>query len=152
MGFAKLQARFPKLGGARGNEYMPFVFLELGALVDGNRIFKRQRMQAKFITQARDGLAVGRFQFDPDEAIRLTDMIADVVKCNGLDFRVVEQKAVDDGTRLQYRIQSLILDCIAIYLWHAERAAKLARTHKHERSHGFWTVGVCRLHSPHNYN
>jgi hypothetical protein len=65
---------------------MSFVFLELGTLMDGNRILKGQLMQAEFISQARDGLAVWRLQFDPDEAIRLTDMIADVVKCNGVGF------------------------------------------------------------------
>ena len=78
--FAEFQARLPKLGSARGNKHVPFVFLEFGALVDGNRIFQRQRMEAEFIAQTRDGLAVGRLQFDPDETIRLSDMIADVVK------------------------------------------------------------------------
>jgi hypothetical protein len=37
---------------------VPFVFLELGALVDGNRIFQRKRVQAEFVAQARDGVAV----------------------------------------------------------------------------------------------
>ena len=126
MGFAKFHACFPKLGGARGNEHMPFVFLQLGALVGRNRVFQCQCVQAEFVTQPLNGLAVRGTQLDPDEAICQADMIADVVKGDGLDFRIVEQKAVDDGTRLKYRIQSLILDCIAKYLSHAKRAAILA--------------------------
>ena len=47
-------------------------------------------MQAKLVPQSRDGLVVGRSQLNPDEAIRLADMIADVGKGNGLDFRIVE--------------------------------------------------------------
>ena len=38
----------------------------------------------------------GDLQFDPDEAIRLADMIADVVKCDRLGFGIVEEQAVDD--------------------------------------------------------
>ncbi len=98
MGLAKFQARFPQLRGARGNEHVAFIFLELGALVGGNRIFQCQRVQSQFITKTRDGLAVGGFQLDPDEAVGLADVIADVVKCKGLDVCVLEEQAVDDGS------------------------------------------------------
>jgi hypothetical protein len=40
---------------------MPFVFLELGALVGGNRVFQRQRMQAELVAQAGDGRLSGDF-------------------------------------------------------------------------------------------
>jgi hypothetical protein len=63
---------------------MAFVLLELGALVGGNRVFQDQRMQPQFIAQASDGVAVGRFEFDPEKTPRLADMIADVVECNRL--------------------------------------------------------------------
>jgi hypothetical protein len=43
-------------------------------------------MQPEFIAQAGDGLAVGRFQFDPYETIKLADMITDIVKWYGLDL------------------------------------------------------------------
>jgi hypothetical protein len=76
-----------------------FVFFELGALMNGNRIFQRQRVQAEFIAQARNGRAVGRLQFDPDETVRLADMIADVFKCDGSGCGIVEEQAVDDGLR-----------------------------------------------------
>jgi hypothetical protein len=56
-------------------------------------------MQAELIAQTGDGLAVGRFEFDPDEAIRPADMIADIVKCDGLGFGIVEEQAVDDELR-----------------------------------------------------
>ena len=74
---------------------MPVVLFQLGALVRGNRIFQRQCMQAEFLAKAGDGLAVRRFQFDPDESIRLSDMIADVVECDGLGFGIGEEQAVD---------------------------------------------------------
>jgi len=86
MGFAQFDTRLPQLRGARGDEDMPVVFLEFGALVGGNRVFQRQRMQPEFIAETGDGLAVGRFQFDPDETIGLADMIADVVKWDGLNL------------------------------------------------------------------
>jgi len=76
-----------------------FVFLEFWALVGGDRIFQCQRMQPQLIAQAGDGLAVGRFEFDPDEAIRLADMVADVVECNRLDFGVLKEQTVDDELR-----------------------------------------------------
>jgi hypothetical protein len=78
---------------------MPFVFLELGTLVGGDRILQRQRMQAEFFTQAGDGLTVGRFDFDPDEAIRPADMVADVVEFDRLGPGVLEEQAVDDVPR-----------------------------------------------------
>jgi hypothetical protein len=74
---------------------MPVVVLQLGALVRRNRIFQRQRMQAEFLAQVGDGLAVRRFQFDPDESIRPSDMVADVVECDGLGFGIGEEQAVD---------------------------------------------------------
>jgi hypothetical protein len=46
MGFAKLHARLPQLSGARGNEQVLIVFLQLGTLVGGNGVFQRQRVQA----------------------------------------------------------------------------------------------------------
>ncbi|MGB9128775.1 MAG: hypothetical protein WCB97_03930 [Thiobacillus sp.] len=75
------------------------VFLEFCALMGGNRILQRQRMQAKLVAQTGDGLAVGRFEFDPYESIRPADMLADVVKSNRLDFGIVEEQAVDDELR-----------------------------------------------------
>ena len=68
----------------------------------GNRIFQRQRMQPELIAQAGDGLAVGRFQFDPDETIRLADVVADVVEGNGPDFGIVEEQTVDDVPPRQF--------------------------------------------------
>jgi hypothetical protein len=60
-------------------------------------------MQAQFVAQAFDGVTVGRIEFDPDEAIRLVDVVADVVECNGLGLGlglgVAEKQAVDDGLR-----------------------------------------------------
>ena len=90
VGFAEFHPRFPQLGGARGDEHMAFVFFQLGALMGRDRIFQRQCVQAKLVPQPRDSLVVGRSQLNPDEAIRLADMIADVGKGNGLDFRIVE--------------------------------------------------------------
>ncbi|MGK2951905.1 MAG: hypothetical protein ACSLEZ_05915 [Thiobacillus sp.] len=78
---------------------MSFVFLKLGTLVGGNRILQRQCMQAEFVAQTRDGLAVGRFEFDPDEAVRLIDMVADVVKIDRFSLGVLEEQAVDDVLR-----------------------------------------------------
>jgi hypothetical protein len=80
---------------------MLVVFLELGALMRGNRVFQRQCVQAEFVAQTRDGLAVRRLEFDPDEAIRLADVIADIVECDrfGLGLGVAEEQAVDDGLR-----------------------------------------------------
>jgi len=82
-------------------EIVAVVFLQLGALVGGNRVFQRQRMQAQFLAEAGDGPAVRGFQFDPDEPVRLPDMVADVVECDGLGFGVGEEQAVDDGLRLR---------------------------------------------------
>ncbi|WP_296891735.1 hypothetical protein [Thiobacillus sp.] len=99
---------------------MPVVLFQLGALVRGNRVLQRQRMQAEFLAKTGDGLAVRRFQFDPDESIRLSDVVADVVECDGLGFGIGEEQAVDgelqqrgtvvilgrvqvDGTRIQDR-------------------------------------------------
>ena len=69
----------------------------------GNGVFQRQRMQAELIAQTGDGLTVGRFEFDPDEAIRLADMIADVVKRDGfgLSLAVAEKQAVDVELRMR---------------------------------------------------
>ena len=38
------------------------------------------------------------------------NVVANIGKRNGLDFRIVEEEAVDDGTRLKNQSQSLILD------------------------------------------
>jgi hypothetical protein len=86
MRFAELHARFPQLRRARRNEDVPIVFLQFGTLVGGNRVFQRQRVQAEFLAQTGDGLAVRRFQFDPDETVRLPDMVANVVEFDGLGF------------------------------------------------------------------
>ncbi|WP_296822766.1 hypothetical protein [Thiobacillus sp.] len=86
---------------------MPVVLFQLGALVRGNRIFQRQRMQAEFLAKTSDGLAVRRFQFDPDEPVRLPDMLADVVECDGLGFGIGEEEAVDG--ELQQRVTVVIL-------------------------------------------
>ena len=99
MGFTEFDARFPQLSRARGNEQVLFIFLQLGTLVGGNGILQRQRMQSKLIAEAGDGQAVWRFELDPDETIRLTDMVADIVKRNGLNLGVMEEQAVDGGTR-----------------------------------------------------
>jgi len=56
-------------------------------------------MQSEFIAEARDGLAVGGFQFDPDETVRPADMVADVVKGDRAGCGVLEEQAVDDGLR-----------------------------------------------------
>jgi len=99
---------------------MSVVLFQLGALVRGDCIFQRQRMQAEFLAKTGDGLAVRRFQFDPDESVRLSDMVADVVECDGMGFGIGEKQAVDgelqqrgtvvilgrvhgDGTRIQDR-------------------------------------------------
>ncbi|MHB0975540.1 MAG: hypothetical protein ACYC0P_15015 [Thiobacillus sp.] len=79
---------------------MSVVVFQLGALVGGNRIFQRQRMQSEFLAQMGDGLAVRRFQFDPDEAVRLADMVADVVEGDGPGLGIGEEKAVVDGELL----------------------------------------------------
>ena len=99
--FAEFQARLPKLRRARGNEDVPFVVFQFGPLVRRNRVFQRQRMQAEFLPQAGDGLAVGGFQFNPDEAVRLPDMVADVVECDRLGLVFGKEQAVDDGLRLR---------------------------------------------------
>ena len=67
----------------------------------GNGVFQRQRMQAELIAEAVDGLAVGRLQLNPDETIRLADMLADVVKRDrlGLSLVVTEEQAVNLGLR-----------------------------------------------------
>jgi hypothetical protein len=84
MGLAELDARFPQLCSARGDEQMAVIFLELGALVGGNGVFQRQRMQAELFAQTGDEFAIRRFQFNPDETIILADMVADIVKGDGL--------------------------------------------------------------------
>jgi len=61
-------------------------------------------MQAKLAPQSRNNLPVRGFQFNPDKTIGLADMVADIVKRDGLDFSVLEKKAVDDGTWLQYQV------------------------------------------------
>lgn len=97
----------------------------------GNRIFQRQRMQPELIAQAGDGLAVGRFQFDPDEAIRLADVIADVVKWDGLDFGIVEEQAVDDVLQLERGCVAILVQApdahsiLARFVRHCEMADKL---------------------------
>lgn len=78
---------------------MTLIFLELGTLVGGNRILQRQCMQPQLVAKPGDGLAVGRLELDPDEAISLADVIADVVERNRLGFGIVEEQAVDDGLR-----------------------------------------------------
>jgi hypothetical protein len=55
----------------------------------GNRVFQCQRMQAEFVAQVLDGLAVGRVEFDPDEAIRTIDVVTDVCECNRPGLRLV---------------------------------------------------------------
>jgi hypothetical protein len=97
MGFAELHARFPHLRGANGDEQVLLVFFQLGALVGGNRVFQRQRMQAEFVAEAGDGLAVRRLEFDPDEAIILPDVVADVVESDAADVSILEKLAVDVG-------------------------------------------------------
>jgi hypothetical protein len=99
MGLAELDARFPQLRGARGNEQVSVVFFELGALVGGDGVFQRQRMQAEFFAQARDQRAIGGLQFDPDETIVLADMVTDAVKGDGLGGGIMEEQAVDDELR-----------------------------------------------------
>ena len=39
------------------------------------------------------------------------NVVADIGKRNSLDFRIMEEEAVDDGTRLQNQSQLLILVC-----------------------------------------
>ncbi|MFZ5574343.1 MAG: hypothetical protein ACOY5S_03955 [Pseudomonadota bacterium] len=56
------------------------VFLELGALVGRDRVLQRQRVQAELLAQPRDGVAVGRLQLDPEEAVGLADVFADRVE------------------------------------------------------------------------
>jgi hypothetical protein len=58
-------------------------------------------MQPEFVAQAGDGLAVGLFELDPDEAVRLADMVADVGLRDGLGFGIVEEQAVDGELQLQ---------------------------------------------------
>jgi len=75
------------------------VFLELGALMGGNGILQRQFVQAEFLAQPGDRLAVGCFHLDPDETIGMRNMLADVVEFDRLDFGIVEEQAVDDELR-----------------------------------------------------
>ena len=91
---------------------MSFVILQFGPLVRRNRVFQRQRMQAEFLPQAGDGLAVGGFQFNPDEAVRLSDMVADVVECDGLGFGVGKEQAVDDGLQLRREMCTILVHAI----------------------------------------
>ena len=69
-----------------------------GTLVGGNGVFQGELVQAEFLAQSGDGLAVGRLQFDPDEVVGTGNVVADVVKRDRLDFGIVEEQAVDDGT------------------------------------------------------
>jgi len=85
---------------------MAFVFLELGALVGGNRVFQRQRVQAERIAQASNGLAVRRPGFDPDEAVRLPDMLKDLVKRDSLGVSAMEERAVDGSLLFSNRHRS----------------------------------------------
>jgi hypothetical protein len=101
MRFAEFQACFPQLRRAYGNENVSLVVFQFGPLVRGNRVFQRQRMQAEFLAQAGDGLAVRRFQFNPDETIRFFDVVTDVVEFDGLGFGIGKEKAVDDGLQLR---------------------------------------------------
>jgi hypothetical protein len=75
------------------------VFLELGALMGRNGILQREFVQAEFLAQLGDSLAVGCFHLDPDETIGMDNMLADVVEFDRLDFGIVEEQAVDDGLR-----------------------------------------------------
>ncbi|MCA1979100.1 MAG: hypothetical protein LDL19_07665 [Thiobacillus sp.] len=75
---------------------MRFVFFQLGSLVGGDRVLQRQRMQAELVAEPGDGLAVGRFQFDPEKAVRLADVLADVVEGNRPGLAVENEQAVDD--------------------------------------------------------
>jgi hypothetical protein len=99
VGFPCLDVLIPQLHGSHGNKQMFTVFLDFGALLGGNGIFQRELVQAEFFSQPGDGLAVGRFQFDPDETVEMGNMLADVVKRNRLDFGILEEQAVDDAPR-----------------------------------------------------
>jgi hypothetical protein len=99
MRFTEFDPRVPELGGSHGDKQVPLVFLELGPLVGGDRVLQRQRVQAELVAQAGDSVAFGRFELDPDETVRLADVIADVVERNRLGFGVMEEQAVDDGLR-----------------------------------------------------
>jgi hypothetical protein len=75
------------------------VFLDLGTLVAGDGVFQRELVQAEFLAQSGDRRAVRRFQLDPDEVVGAGDVLADVVERDRLDYGIVEEQAVDDGTR-----------------------------------------------------
>ena len=66
-----------------------------------DRVFQCQRVQTKLITQTLHSLAVRGFQFNPDKAVWLINVVTDISKINVLEFRIVEEEAVDDGTRLK---------------------------------------------------
>jgi hypothetical protein len=72
-------------------------------------VFQRQFVQAEFLTQPGDRLAVGCFHLDPDETIGMRNMVADVVKFDRLDLGVVEKQAVDGGLRWQGNEDAVIL-------------------------------------------
>jgi beta-phosphoglucomutase-like phosphatase (HAD superfamily) len=74
---------------------MRLVFLQLRSLMGGNRVLQRQRVQPQFVAEARDRLAVRRFQLDPEKAIGLADVFADIVEGERAGFGVVDEQAVD---------------------------------------------------------
>jgi hypothetical protein len=118
------------------------VFLQLGALVSGNRVFQCQRMQAEFVAQVLDGLAVGRFEFDPDEAVRPVDVVADVFECNrlGLSLGVAEKQAVDGGLRYRDGCSGGILA--------AMRQASQRRSGMNASAGAAFRIARLQVHSP----
>jgi len=101
MGFAERYPALPQLRSARSNEQMAAIFLELGALVDGNGVFQRQFVQPELLAQLGDGAAVRRSQLDPDEIIRIADVLADILQRDGVGRFGPEQQTVDNGFQLQ---------------------------------------------------
>jgi phage tail protein X len=106
MRFAEFHFLLPQLGGAGGDENMALVFLKLGTLVGGNRVFQRQRVQTERIAQAGDGLAVWRPGLDPDEAIRLPDMLTDIVERDSQGVSAKKERAVDRSLLFSNRHRS----------------------------------------------
>src|SRR5512135_3138237 len=66
-------------------------------------------MQAEFLAQAGDGLAVGGFQFNPDEAVGFPYMVADVVECDRLGLVCGKKQAVDDGLQLRTECAAILV-------------------------------------------
>jgi len=60
---------------------------------------QRQFVQAEFLTQPGDRLAVRVLHLDPDETIGMHNMLADVVEFDRLDGGIVEEQAVDGDLR-----------------------------------------------------